>query len=1358
MNTQECYIDNKKYTMREFINDSELILKCKKEGIAIFNDRNEEIIFCDGEKVKPYFRKLVNGDSKMTEWHKNWQELFLGYTEQTYKCGDMHKKYRRADVDLDDTHILEFQHSRISRSEVLNRKNDYAKVGKDIIWVIDGNDYDEDDISSIEINILKHSKRIFLEFNDEWKYESFMDYDTIYLDINNMIYEIHPSHVKSNMVDIQFPIDKLEFCNRLKNNMQIFEKDNTTQTLIYVSQQGAGNGKTFRAANLLSENCNNNNTEYHHYDVLVYLTKQHSAKTVIFNEFIDNKDGKHILKSKFLSESFELIKVEKNSKNKKYFIDIKHKRTNKEHKIIIATIDSFVFSLSSGATQGVDKFQSMVNSIIDDGIICSKKGFNRFAGGIRLNKKMLLVGDEMQDLDENYAKAIIKICRDRYVDFYMVGDKLQSIKNERNAFTYVSGTIFPDTIKLIQPTPENKIMRFGSKKLIDFVNDVIPFEKYGLPKIEKHEANNDDGLDSSLVIFGGNTIYASSKENEEINYEVNEIMKYYEDEVKINGCKPNDFLIITPTTKRNPLIEALHTRIREFWKDYYKHDEYKQYSVFHKSEDGNTIDLDESNDATRIVSIHTSKGDGRNVVFVIGMSERSLKLFSGRSDNLVYDSLLHVALTRMKKRLYLRIEKNGDNISKKMYNDGLDQGLYIKYSNHFDIDKHLDNMSRKFYNICWEKIIKHTEYLTFKNTHKEDDNPENKKEQTKELVDIKHHCIRAASMRVSFMICIANDKFGKNKTFGEQFWHILKACKDFTIATKTDAKAYNRSLYDKDNQEIPILKYNNREYKFIYDELMNHITIVRKQLASLIREDNKKGTLLDLKVMDSLVLLHLMEISQKTYMSMLPITDMYDIINLYIKSNPDEKECYLQNHYDRLNKMGEMYKLITSRYKGLKWKWGRGTNSFYQGKDGSKVVIPTLKNELNALNDDTLLLIKYCPQFNHLNYNKIIFDSIFSLFLFKNSDNKHLDHDNPKKIIVCVLSLDLNEPYYIDFEELIDNNKTMLVCILKDSISEYFSDKNKEVYFMFHQYMKKCGENTYDYINKIDELIKKCKNQKIELPSFVTETFGYIKKKIYKYGKKGKYEKLQKFITKINDEEKFLSEINDQMNDELNAFFGITDKDTFDFRQEVERLKDIKISDEAYMKRDNINTLMHNGNIAPNKSDIVDITFCSENKKTNHGNNSDDNDDVHHDDIPIIKNNLFTKPIFNKIVKDRKNITNMKDMCNNNDSSSDMRDDNHKFIINRAIFAKITNKNDRKINIQQSRQVQKCNSITTKEMSKSNPKTTITKTSKLAPTKGRKNTEDNINAINNDDISIIAKRTKSQPIKKSQTMSTKAKD
>jgi hypothetical protein len=1131
MNTssQECYIDGKKYSINEFIKNEKLVLKCKKGTKTIYDKCNNEIIFCDGKKVKPYFRKLITADNPMTKWHREWQDQFNGYIEQKYECEKMHEKYRRADVDLNDTHIIEFQHSRMSKEEVSNRKDDYAKVNKNIIWVIDGNDYKGN--HSIIVTELKHSNRIFLEFKtDEWKYESFIDYDVIYLNIDNKIYQIHPSLVKSKMIDIQLPISKEDFCCKLKKGQKLFEEDEKiTQTTVYVSQQGAGNGKTFCASNLLSENFNNNNTLYHHYDTFVYLTKQHSAKTVIYNEFINcDKDGENKLKSPYLSKSFELVGVHK--KNKKYHIELKNKKTDKIHKIIIATIDSFIFALGNGKKKGIDKFMTMVDSIIDDEFECKKSGYNKYAGGITLNKKMLLVGDEMQDLDENYVKAILKICRDRYVDFYMVGDILQSIKTENNSFTFLSKTELPNTIKLIRPKSENNVMRFGSKKLIDFVNDVIPFGKYGLPHIEKHIDNKNDGEKSNLTIFNGQTICATEKDKCIINVEVQHIMDYYKEEVEKNKMKPNDFLIVTPFTKKNPLVEALHLAIREFWKQHYKSEKYIQYSVFHKSEDGSTIDLDESANATRIVSIHTSKGDGRNVVFVIGLTEYTLKRYSEETNNLVYDSLLHVALTRMKKRLYIRVERNNDDICRRLlkYNTESSLSPYIDFSKKIELEKLTSKQIQKNYDILYQLIIKHTIYKEFKQNN----------EEIKEMIDIKHHIIRCASLHVLFLLSIANSVIVNNKTTGEfipqQMYPLFKKCLTSKITQYSNTKDYNKSLFDKDNKEIPILIYENGEYKQVCDELVKTINSNKKKLEILL--DNKKPKPIELDVIQSICLYHTVEVCENKYKSILPISDMYDIIDIYIKSSTDDKKAFLKSHYSKMEKIKNIYEQIDKKYPKMKWLWSK--YSEFKGKTSSVKIYNSY--QFIAHNDKDVVICRICPQFNELNYNQIIFDSIFDIFYLKNSSDEKGYFSN-KKIIMCIVTLDKSEPYYIDFNDLIDTNRKYILCILKNNLMSSYSIKNKGLYLLYNFYKNEYNElSPYETISKIVDEVKIIDDIK-PLPDYVLEFFDEIKFTIKR--KNGKYDKQRQILEEYDDQECFMSEINFSMNESLNRFFGITEKD-----------------------------------------------------------------------------------------------------------------------------------------------------------------------------------------------------------------------
>ena len=92
---------------------------------------------------------------------------------------------------------------------------------------------------------------------------------------------------------------------------------------------------------------------------------------------------------------------------------------------------------------------------------------------------------------------------------------------------------------------------------------------------------------------------------------------------------------------------------------------YIKFIYLHRSEENKPINLKESENATRILSIHASKGNGCEVVFLFGLNERSLKRFSQNQINIIYESLLHVALTRQKIKLYIGYDNKEDEISKR---------------------------------------------------------------------------------------------------------------------------------------------------------------------------------------------------------------------------------------------------------------------------------------------------------------------------------------------------------------------------------------------------------------------------------------------------------------------------------------------------------------------------------------------------------------------------------------------------------------------------------------------------------------------------------------------------------------------
>ena len=854
--SQYAYLDNNQHIHIDYYIQNKEIFRHKQMSCI----KGHELICVDGKKNISHFRHKNSNDvggNYMTEWHIEWQGNFPVTEIEFKKKGDKQIKSRRTDVLLSETHVLEFQHSFMTKEEVNERTNDYHIHNKIIIWVIDGN-------KNIIVNELSYSERVYLEFiSEKWKFESFIDCEYIYIDINCKIYKIFPRLIKSNMIDVQEPINKEQFIDCLLHNKEVFTDITPLQCRLFIKQQGAGNGKTYGIIKMLESD------EFAHYKYFIYVSKQHSAVYVIYNEFQQQiKNG-----------NLSYIKLEEEPRfvNKKYIIQYYNLKTSKICQIIIGTVDSFMYAIGNKNNTEIDKFEGLVNSIIDDHIETTSCGSINY-GGCRpkLYKETILVGDEEQDLKINYAKAIIQIMRNRYIDVYIVGDKLQSISHEINAFTYLLENEFPYIDKNIYDFT-NICRRFDHPKLINFVNAMIPFKKYGLPEIEQSSHNSSFLEDyNPLIIFAGKPIYTNDINESKINTEVEIIMMHYEKEVNEYKRVPEDFLIVTPFTQTNPLVDALQLAINIFWKNTDADDNFKRYAIFHKSEDGSSINLNESVNATRIVSIHSSKGDGRKVVFVIGLNEGSLCRFSGISDSLIYDSLFHVAITRMKEKLYIRLAGNDDitnKIQKYLHDTGFENSIInpdiqiynsIKFETIKDSCKTTSN-----YQLFQENIF---DLINLPKLQDEDTE--------KKLIDTSHHNVRFASIRIYlFLQIIKNEKKVNNSDIKKQIIAIFNGIIDQGITETPTWRGYNLLLQD---NHIPILKMSDKGRDYI--KYFNTIISFTKNILDKIKLVISGKDISDFCPLECVILHYMIETVTSGRYTMFHISELYNIVDIYSKS------------------------------------------------------------------------------------------------------------------------------------------------------------------------------------------------------------------------------------------------------------------------------------------------------------------------------------------------------------------------------------------------------------------------------------------------------------------------------------------
>jgi hypothetical protein len=411
---------------------------------------------------------------------------------------------------------------------------------------------------------------------------------------------------------------------------------------VYFNQRGAGCGKTYESIQLLNK--------FKNKKVIIYLTKTHSAKEVIYGELKEQYSSKQIHKITILSETLD----------KKYKIVIKREDTNEEFTILIGTIDSFTYTIYDKSIQinNLDPFNDIVNKIHEGKIVTN---INYGNTSIHINYETLIIIDEAQDLGKNYMEAFITIVNKTKADLYIIGDKLQSIWNTNNIYTCIEEA---DITKITKSDGINKVMRFHNEQFKYFVNSLVPYHKYNLPKVEQICDRACKYEHESIIPYTIFEVPSTFRTDiDDMYIIISKIKTYICQEITKYDYKPNNFMFIFPILKKNTFAQILSLELNNFWTE--KYNKRDKYVFLHKSEPGQIINLKESENATRILSIHTSKGTGCEVVFLLGVTEHSLNIFSRQTDNIVYNSLLHVAVTRQKKAIYVGIENNNDDICRR---------------------------------------------------------------------------------------------------------------------------------------------------------------------------------------------------------------------------------------------------------------------------------------------------------------------------------------------------------------------------------------------------------------------------------------------------------------------------------------------------------------------------------------------------------------------------------------------------------------------------------------------------------------------------------------------------------------------
>lgn len=1053
------------------------------------------------------------------EWHTYMEYLFPeNMREVKFFCSSKNSNIcRRADILLNNNRTVEIQNSYISEDEITQRFYDWNKFGKEIIWIINGNTYD------IEYEELT-SGYFLLIFNKPWKYKSFIPkYTNILLEADGKIFNIELKKVKSKMILLSAPKSINEIINHLtlnpENIWNIWESTNIVKPTLNIYQQGAGNGKTYGIWENICEN--------HDKDTFIIVTKQHSAKNVIYEELNDQ-----FQRNEFHIENMK-NKHELNTKNH-FVVKYTHKNSKRECIVLIGTIDSFCYNLSSHDKISANFFEGILNNINNNG--CNKiseYGNMRFASqSIYVNKKTDIWIDEVQDLPTSYLYAFTRLILDTGCDVNIVGDKLQTLEHSSNFLTEIKNEGLPD-INIVMKQEINKNRRIKVKGMHNIINDIINFKDYDLQEISCDKTHLEHTTDKPIEIINSPEILPSESDIKKIDNYVNFLIERVNHEVDTNIYVPNDFMFIFPIMKSNVLAVELEAKLQVYWMNKFNDTEYTnkltnkfwknhdtstytQYVHLHKHTEGTVINTKDSVNSTRLMSIRTSKGDGRNVVFILNTTEQSLKLVSNFKKKLLYESHLHVALTRAKKKIYFGLIKNNDDIHERFSNsEKIDNVEYLPH-----IDKTIE--INKLLQYTNTEILK--KMLQQNNIELQEFLKEKSNNIIREKVDWGYHCIKKCVYKAQVIFNILNNNDKSYNYNSSELFVVLNKISEIKIKklNVNDYWLYLRQAYQKKVKDkiwlkvipICILKESNNWSKYM-KKIENTMLLIQRKIKSC--EFDK------MNIYENVVLIYMIDIYKNLiYATTVTPMDLYNITHYFDTiDKTKEKDLLLQ-----LNSTASMIHDTFSNveyYKKCRWNIEK---SISLDRNRESFIINKFNYPIIGHNDDKIIHIMLESSFNQLNFWDVMIKCLIERFFIFNPD-----HEDNKKIFdgkdIETFLFILDEARCISIKWTWDKELfNDIIQEIKNSLEKHYQTFHKPLYKYFRFIKLNNKGNHFD-------LMKRKIQEKDTFKKYPPYIFDLLDSFEEKYREKNK-----EFLSKhCNKEETFCEILNNKLEKSLDDTF-----------------------------------------------------------------------------------------------------------------------------------------------------------------------------------------------------------------------------
>tara|TARA_B110001450_G_scaffold245711_1_gene259034 strand:- start:72 stop:1580 length:1509 start_codon:yes stop_codon:yes gene_type:complete len=490
------------------------------------------------------------------------------------------------------------------------------------------------------------------------------------------------------------------------------------------------------------------------------------------------------------------------------------------------------------------------------------------------------------------------------------------------------------------------------------------------------------------------------------------------------------------------------------------------------------------------MSIRSSKGDGRKVTFVLGITEESLKIVSNKEKGLVYESYLHVALTRAKNQIYFGLRKNNDDIHRRFSEAG-----YVEY---FPNIKKAVNFNKISELINSDKLIQ----LLIDNGVKMIDTEDNVTQT--ETVDWGYHCVKYQTYYYQAILNIKKNQDINKSQEKSQLFVILSKISRYKLV-HYDVKDFYKFLEKYTYKDIPHFPLCYFSDKLEYER---YFRIIKKAIQK-VQSSIKYNSLDELNVYESIILTFMIQIETSKKFCDISAMDIYNITHFFQRNINKEQELLnnLKNIKDIINKSG------INNYTNINWNIFKRLE-LYSKKD--YFILRKFKFPIIGTNENDVIHIVLKSDISQLNYWDTMIEILLERFLIYNP--KHDDDIikfKDRKINTLIFLLDKNDFIKIDWDwDKALNHK--IKTELKEVLKFHFESNHSDIYKYF-DFLKKEKEDIWNTKPNeiIDDIIQTC-DDITNFPNYITDFFNDINTKIEDEEDYGYVNEFNKFNEKLN--------------------------------------------------------------------------------------------------------------------------------------------------------------------------------------------------------------------------------------------------